>query len=196
MSSKLWTSSTRGRRYWFTNLEQTPVTGTIQTTNSRISPNKRPNITDGSKFDNWSRSPYATWVFNNTKEKWLTNWSSHEPDLWHLTNNNFPMTQMMTSAEVVSQQSFWGLPASPGRSDYPNRSINICSCEIINFFFNLFKRNSKRLLASAAVLEPRKNCALKSQWTSELLLPAKIFFTFLKLLVFLLFCVWVLSFLS
>ena len=36
-----------------------------------------------------SWSSHATWVFNNTQEKWLTNRSSYKPDLWHLTNNYF-----------------------------------------------------------------------------------------------------------
>ena len=179
MSSKLWTSSTRGRRYWFTNLEQTPATtGTIQTTYSRISPNKRPKITDGSKFDNWSRSPYATWVFNNTKEKWLTNWSSHEPDLWHLTNNNFPMTQMMTSAEVVSQQSFWKTVPS----------INSIATKLLFLlmYYNLKWQNKQvnkdkqwtsnnATKQESTVEKTRKsdNVWCKSQWSDIVELPSK-----------------------
>ena len=147
MSSKLWTSTTRGQRYWFTNFEQTsrkryqqllvPYKRLILKFTKQTTQHYRRIQTQQ------SRSPYTTWVLNNTEEKWLTNWSSHEPDLRHLTDNNFPLTQMMTSAEFVEtsvtrQQSFSGLSASPGRSDYPNKSIKICSSEIIKFFFSIF----------------------------------------------------------
>ena len=152
------------------------TTGTMQTTYSRNSQNKRTNIAAGSKPHNQDRLMQLESSITPKKSGWQIEVHTNQTyDTWLTTT--FPLTHIMTSAEVVEmavtrQQSFSGLPASPGRSDYPSKSINICSSEVFKILSNLFKPNPKRLLTSAAVLQPRKNCALKSQWTSELLLSA------------------------
>ena len=152
------------------------TTGTMQTTYSRNSQNKRSNISAGSKPHNHDRLMQLESSITPKKSGWQIEVHTNQTyDTWLTTT--FPLTHIMTSAEVVEmavtrQQPFSGLPASPGRSDYPSKSINNCSSEVFKILSNLFKPNLKRLLTSAAVLQPRKNCALKSQWTSELLLSA------------------------